>query len=64
MSVRQWPGVPSAEFPGSLESHYSEGQLSGYRWYDKNGVKPAFPFGYGTCGTDSHVLPDACVAFP
>ena len=52
MSVKQWPGVPSSEFPGSLESHYSEGQLSGYRWYDKKKVSPAFAFGHGlTYGT-------------
>jgi beta-glucosidase len=26
---------------------YSEGIYVGYRWYDKNGVRPLFPFGYG-----------------
>ncbi|GHI04283.1 glycosyl hydrolase family 3 [Streptomyces cellostaticus] len=26
---------------------YSEGIYSGYRWYDHQGVKPLFPFGFG-----------------
>jgi beta-glucosidase len=26
---------------------YSEGVMVGYRWYQHNGVTPAFPFGYG-----------------
>lgn len=47
MTLKQWPGVPSSKFPGSLVSNYSEGQIVGYRWYDKNGVAPAFPFGFG-----------------
>lgn len=51
-SIMQWPGVPSKEFTGHLESRYSEGQIVSYRWYDKHGVKPAFPFGFGlTYGT-------------
>jgi len=36
----QYPGV-------DLHSIYSEGIFVGYRWYDKNGVTPLFPFGYG-----------------
>ena len=47
MTLKQWPGVPSMKFPGSLTSQYSEGQIVGYRWYDKNRVAPAFPFGFG-----------------
>ncbi|GAA4624588.1 hypothetical protein GCM10023196_025330 [Actinoallomurus vinaceus] len=35
-------------FPGvNGEQQYSEGVEVGYRWYDKEGVKPLFPFGYG-----------------
>jgi len=26
---------------------YSEGVLVGYRWYDANGIEPAYPFGFG-----------------
>jgi beta-glucosidase len=46
-STLQWPGVPSKEFKGHLECHYSEKQITGYRWYDQNNVAPAFPFGFG-----------------
>ena len=30
-----------------VEATYSEGQIVGYRWYDKNDVEPAFAFGHG-----------------
>jgi len=45
MSVHQYPGVPTAEY--KYQATYSEGQINGYRWYDKHNVKPAFPFGHG-----------------
>jgi beta-glucosidase len=55
MSEHQWPGVPSAEFPGHKEVRYVEGQIVGYRWYDKHAVAPAFAFGFGlTYGTFSY----------
>ena len=47
MTPQQWPGVPSTKFPGSKHVVYSEGQINGYRWYDKHAVVPAFPFGHG-----------------
>jgi len=47
MTTHQWPGIPSKDFPGHNEVVYSEGQINGYRWYDKNDVAPAFPFGFG-----------------
>mmetsp|Transcript_46634 Transcript_46634/g.129611 ORF Transcript_46634/g.129611 Transcript_46634/m.129611 type:complete len:592 (-) Transcript_46634:489-2264(-) len=47
MSTHQWPGVASKEFLGHKEVLYSEGQISGYRWYDKHEVAPAYPFGFG-----------------
>eukprot|EP00928_Gymnodinium_smaydae_P088293 TRINITY_DN72405_c0_g1_i1.p1 TRINITY_DN72405_c0_g1~~TRINITY_DN72405_c0_g1_i1.p1 ORF type:complete len:721 (+),score=76.68 TRINITY_DN72405_c0_g1_i1:82-2163(+) len=47
MTPHQWPGIPSKEFRGHRESVYSEGQIHGYRWYDKHHVSPAFPFGFG-----------------
>ncbi|HUH81891.1 MAG TPA: glycoside hydrolase family 3 C-terminal domain-containing protein [Solirubrobacteraceae bacterium] len=29
------------------QEQYSEGVLVGYRWYDEQGIEPAFPFGFG-----------------
>ncbi|MCQ4043401.1 glycoside hydrolase family 3 C-terminal domain-containing protein [Streptantibioticus rubrisoli] len=37
---KRYPGVGD-------EETYSEGIYVGYRWYDKNEVRPLFPFGYG-----------------
>ncbi|MEA2401967.1 MAG: beta-glucosidase [Thermoleophilaceae bacterium] len=37
---RRYPGVGDVV-------HYSEGVLVGYRWYDRRGIAPAFPFGHG-----------------
>jgi len=36
----RYPGIDNEEF-------YDEGILSGYRWYDQNGIAPLFPFGHG-----------------
>jgi beta-glucosidase len=33
--------------PGELQVEYSEGVFLGYRHFDRAGVKPLFPFGYG-----------------
>jgi beta-glucosidase len=33
--------------PGSKEVYYKEGIFVGYRGYEKNHIKPLFPFGYG-----------------
>eukprot|EP00756_Hemistasia_phaeocysticola_P001761 Hpha_TRINITY_DN11228_c0_g1::TRINITY_DN11228_c0_g1_i1::g.167526::m.167526/K05349/bglX; beta-glucosidase len=53
MTIEQYPGVKTAEF--DLQSNYSEGQIVGYRWYDKHAVKAAFPFGHGlTYGSFSY----------
>lgn len=30
---------------------YSEGLMIGYRWFDRQGIEPLFPFGYGLCYT-------------
>ncbi len=30
-----------------FDVHYPEGANVGYRWYEKTGAKPLFPFGYG-----------------
>jgi beta-glucosidase len=42
----------NATFPDPVNRHvdaipYSEGLFVGYRGYDKNGIKPLFPFGFG-----------------
>jgi beta-glucosidase len=47
MTTHQWPGIPSKDFHGHKEVVYSEGQIVGYRWYDKHKVSPPFPFGHG-----------------
>ena len=40
MTMEQWPGVPSTQFKGHKRVIYSEGQINGYRWYDKHSVVP------------------------
>ena len=35
------------EQPGTRDVKYAEGIFLGYRYYDKNNVKPLFPFGFG-----------------
>ena len=45
MTPAQYPGVPTDRF--QRQANYTEGQLVGYRWYDKHAVAPAFPFGHG-----------------
>ena len=41
----QFPGLPDSQFP--LTAIYTEKLEMGYRWYDAQGVKPLYPFGYG-----------------
>jgi len=45
MTTKQYPGVQTDDF--ELQAEYTEGQIVGYRWYDKKEVKPAFGFGHG-----------------
>ncbi|QHS11258.1 beta-glucosidase [Sinimarinibacterium sp. NLF-5-8] len=35
------------QYPGQLVAQYSEGVFIGYRWYDHQGIAPAYPFGFG-----------------
>lgn len=46
---RRYEDTPSAlTFPGdSREVIYGEDIFVGYRYYDKRGIEPAYPFGYG-----------------
>ena len=53
-TVKQYPGIDckKEKCTGTnpaikVESTYSEGQIVGYRWYDKHKVVPAFAFGHG-----------------
>ncbi|HWE12146.1 MAG TPA: glycoside hydrolase family 3 C-terminal domain-containing protein [Solirubrobacteraceae bacterium] len=46
-SPAQWPGVNQPGDSVGPHSHYSEGLLVGYRWYDAKGITPLFPFGFG-----------------
>jgi beta-glucosidase len=34
-------------YPGTREAFYGEGVFVGYRYYDRKGVEPLFPFGFG-----------------
>jgi beta-glucosidase len=47
--ARKWEDCPAyGRFPGETGSvDYSEGIYVGYRYFDKNGIEPLFPFGHG-----------------
>ncbi len=46
---RRWEDSPVyGTYPGARDvAYYREGVFVGYRGFDKNGVEPLFPFGYG-----------------
>ncbi len=44
--------VAADKAPVSFPVNYVEGSDVGYRWYEKTGRTPAFPFGYGLSYTD------------
>lgn len=41
------PGAPPAHGMADFAVDYVEGADAGYRWYDRRGLKPLFPFGHG-----------------
>lgn len=48
MPVRLEDSAPIAlDDYGPDVTHYPEGVFIGYRWYEKQGIKPLFPFGHG-----------------
>jgi beta-glucosidase len=52
-SMADLPANTPAQYPGTMDAsgartvHYSEGVFIGYRHYDRAGIAPLFPFGYG-----------------
>jgi beta-glucosidase len=47
-SLADVPANTAAQFPGTNNTvQYSEGINVGYRWYDKQNIAPAYPFGFG-----------------
>lgn len=48
-SLAKAKGNPNekAFHPWTYDVHYDESVLVGYRWYEKKGIEPLFPFGYG-----------------
>lgn len=43
---RQYPGL-KRDSENILDEYYDEGIFVGYRWYEKKGIRPMFPFGHG-----------------
>lgn len=46
-TVGDYPGTPRNDGSEIVDCNYSEGIYVGYRWNDKNNIKPLFPFGHG-----------------
>lgn len=46
-SVGDYPGTPRNDGSEIVDCNYFEGIYVGYRWNDKNDIKPLFPFGHG-----------------
>lgn len=56
----QGPTASARAFPGLGNSvSYAEGLLVGYRWYDRKGQRPLYPFGYGLSYTTFRLGPPA-----
>lgn len=55
-SEAQGPTAVSRDrYPGTatFDVRYDEGVLIGYRWYDRQGLEPAYPFGFGLSYTST-----------
>ncbi|HQQ02833.1 MAG TPA: glycoside hydrolase family 3 C-terminal domain-containing protein [Bacteroidales bacterium] len=50
-SQHQSPAYKGYKDPSKI-AHYSEGIYVGYRYYEKNRIQPAFPFGFGLSYTE------------
>ena len=54
----QYPGIPRSEEPDKKtvwDEEYSEDIFVGYRWYEKQSIKPLFAFGYGLSYTSFEI---------
>lgn len=47
-----YPGVARNDGSDIVDCKYDEGIFVGYRWADRNKIKPLFPFGHGLSYTD------------
>lgn len=51
-AVGDYPGTLRTDGSKIVDCNYSEGLFVGYRWIDKEGIEPLFPFGHGLSYTD------------
>lgn len=54
----QYPGIPRSEEPDKKtvwDEEYSEDIFVGYRWYEKQSIKPLFAFGHGLSYTSFEI---------
>ena len=51
-SMALYPGTPRNDGSRTVDCRYDEGVFVGYRWTEKNKLKPLFAFGHGLSYTD------------
>ncbi len=54
-SIKKAKGNPNEYFFSVYDVNYDEGVLVGYRWYEKRGIEPLYPFGHGLSYTSFEV---------